>query len=59
MQALTRKTMFKKIKEWYRAQSDTTKAFIWIGLVCLIGIIIRWKAVVAGIARGFQFYSNK
>ena len=50
--------MFKQIKEWYQRQSDTTKAFIWIGLICIIGIIIRWKAVVAGIARGFQFYSK-
>ena len=55
----TRKTMFKKIKDWYQRQSDTTKAFIWIGLICIIGIIIRWKAVLAGIAKGFQFYSHK
>ena len=50
--------MFQKIKAWYNAQSDTTKAFIWIGLVALIGILIRWDAVVAGIKHGFGFYSG-
>lgn len=51
--------MFEKIKTWYKAQSDTTKAFFWIGLVALIGIILRWDAVVEGIRHGFRFYSSK
>ena len=51
--------MFDKIKTWYKAQSDTTKAFIWIGLVALIGILIRWDAVVAGIRPGFGFYAGR
>jgi len=51
--------MFKKIKQWYDGQSDTVKAFVWIGLICIIGIIIRWDAIVAGITKGFKFYSGK
>ncbi|NMB36700.1 MAG: hypothetical protein GX993_01500 [Bacteroidales bacterium] len=51
--------MFKKIGNWYRAQSDTTKAFIWIGLICLIGIAFRWRAIIEGVAKGFNFFSNK
>jgi len=51
--------MFRKIKEWYSSQSDSTKAMIWIGLVCIIGIILRWDAVVEGARKGFNFYSNK
>lgn len=51
--------MFRKIKEWYKAQSDTTKAFIWIGIIAAIGIVIRWDAVVEGAAKGFDFYSGK
>lgn len=49
----------QKIKEWYSVQTDSTKAMIWIGLVCIIGIILRWDAVMAGISKGFSFYSNK
>ena len=54
------KTMnvFQKIKTWYAAQTDTTKALLWIGLIALIGIIIRWDAVISGIKHGFQFYSG-
>ena len=51
--------LFQKIKTWYAAQTDTTKALIWIGLVAIIGILIRWDAVVAGIKHGFSFYSSK
>ena len=51
--------MFEKIKTWYKAQSDTTKALLWIGLAALIGIILRWDAVVEGIRHGFRFYSSK
>lgn len=50
--------MFKKAIEWYKAQNDTVKAFIIIGIICIIGIILRWDAVVAGITKGFQFYSK-
>ena len=51
--------MFEKIKTWYKSQSDTTKAFIWIGLVALIGILLRWNAVVEGVKHGFGFYGGK
>ena len=49
--------MFTKIKKWYNSQNDTVKAFIWIGIVCIIGIILRWDAVVKGIKKGFEFYN--
>jgi hypothetical protein len=51
--------LFQKIKTWYSAQTDTTKALLWIGLVAVIGILIRWDAVVEGIKHGFSFYSSK
>ena len=51
--------MFEKIKTWYAAQSDTTKALIWIGIIAIIGIIFRWNAVIEGIRHGFGFYSGK
>lgn len=51
--------MFTRIKEWYKNQSDSTKALIWIGIVALIGIICRWNFVMEQAAKGFQFYSGK
>jgi len=51
--------MFDKIKSWYSRQTDTTKALLWIGLIAVIGILIRWNAVVEGIKHGFNFYSGK
>lgn len=51
--------LFQRIKTWYAAQSDTTKAFIWIGLIAIIGILFRWNAVIDGIKHGFNFYSSK
>lgn len=52
-------TMFQKIKEWYSAQTDTTKALIWIGIIAIIGIILRWNVIIDGITRGFNFYSGE
>lgn len=51
--------MFEKIRTWYAAQSDTTKALLWIGLIAVIGILLRWNAVIAGIRHGFGFYAGK
>ena len=51
--------LFKRIKTWYGAQTDTTKALLWIGLIAVIGILIRWDAVVEGVKHGFGFYSSK
>ena len=50
---------FSNLKEWYDRQSDTTKAMLWLGLICIIGILVRWNAVIDGIAKGFRFYSAK
>lgn len=57
--SITMNFMFRRIKDWYTAQNDTVKAFVWIGLICVVGIIIRWDAVVAGVTKGFRFYSGK
>lgn len=34
-----------KIKNWYTAQTPTAKGLIWIGVILLIGIIIRWDYI--------------
>lgn len=51
--------MLKRIKSWYAAQSDTTKAFVWIGVAAIAGIILRWDAVIEGIKHGFGYYAGK
>lgn len=48
----------KKIIDWYRKQSDTTKAMIWLGVIAVIGIILRWDYIMENAARGFNFYST-
>lgn len=51
--------MFKRLKDWYNSQTETTRALLWIGLVAAIGILVRWDAVIDGIKHGFSFYSSK
>ena len=34
-----------KIKNWYTAQTPTAKGLIWIGVILIIGIIIRWDYI--------------
>lgn len=51
--------MFKKITDWYKAQSSTTKGMILLGIVLIIGILIRWDYIVEHIKQGFEFYSIK
>ena len=48
----------KKIIEWYKAQNDTVKAFIWIGLICIVGIALRWNHIIEMATKGFQYYSG-
>lgn len=51
--------MFKKIVDWYKSQSSTTKGMIILGIVLVIGIIIRWDYIIEHIKRGFDFYNIK
>lgn len=48
----------KKVVQWYRSQSETTRAFIWIGIICIIGIIFRWDYIVGMVSKGFSHYSK-
>ena len=50
--------MFKKLKNWYDRQSDTTKGMIIVGLVLIVLIAIRWKAIVAGVVKGYNYYTH-
>ena len=46
----------KKTIMWWKGLDHSMKALILIGLICLIGIIVRWDHVMDGIKKGFNFY---
>lgn len=48
----------KRIAEWYKKQSDTTKALIWLGVAAIIGIALRWNYIIDSARSGFEFYSG-
>ncbi|MCI1720879.1 MAG: hypothetical protein LKM37_07750 [Bacteroidales bacterium] len=47
-----------KIGVWWNKLDPSYKGLVIIGIICIIGIIIRWKHVLSGIARGFGHYSG-
>ncbi len=49
------KKTFSRIKDWYNSQPPTVKCFLWLGIILIIGIIIRWDYVVEGVSSGFGF----
>lgn len=51
--------MFTRLKEWYKSQPEMVRYSIWLGLILIIGIIIRWDFVRDGICRGFAYFSDK
>ncbi|MBR3303663.1 MAG: hypothetical protein IKI67_05730 [Bacteroidales bacterium] len=48
----------RRIVAWWKNLDDPVKGLILIGLVALIGIIIRWRPIIEGIKKGFGFYSG-
>ncbi|MDR0660068.1 MAG: hypothetical protein LBG19_04540 [Prevotellaceae bacterium] len=46
--------MIKKFKEL----SPTMKGFIVLGIILIIGIILRWSTIKEEVKRGFGFFSK-
>ena len=46
---------FTRLKNWYSEQSSTAKGFIWIGLLLIIGIILRWDYISSRVVAAFGF----
>lgn len=44
---------FRKLVNWYSDQTPTTKGFIWIGVLMIIGIIIRWDYISERVMAAF------
>lgn len=49
---------FVKIADWYRNLSPTAKGLIWVGVIAVIGIILRWDYIIDHVKRGFEFYNT-
>lgn len=47
--------MIEKIRQWWKNQNSTTQAFIFLIVILIIGIIIRWDFIAETVTRSFDF----
>ncbi len=52
------KRFFINLAEKFKSLSPTMQGFIIIGILLIIGIIIRWKFILEEVARGFNFLNK-
>ena len=50
--------LLDKIKNWYESQTPTAKGMIWLLVILIIGIIVRWDYVSGEILKSFNFLNN-
>lgn len=50
--------MFERFSKWYKEQSSTTKCFLWMILLLILGIILRWDYISENLIKGFSFFNN-
>ena len=48
----------QRCKSWYKEQTPTVKGFLWMGLVLIVGIALRWSYIWKSIGNGFNYFSN-
>lgn len=48
----------RRLKEKWEMLSPSVKILIITGLTAVVGIILRWRHVVDGLAKGFGYYSG-
>ena len=49
---------FAKLAQWYKDLTPTAKSMVWLSILLIIGIIIRWDATMEGIERCFGFFKK-
>lgn len=49
--------MFERLSVWYKGQSSTTKCFLWMIPILILGIILRWDYIIEGLTKGFSFFN--
>ncbi|HIZ85062.1 MAG TPA: hypothetical protein IAC04_01030 [Candidatus Coprenecus stercoravium] len=42
-----------RLRNWYSAQTPAAKGMIWIGLLLIIGIILRWDYISERVVSSF------
>lgn len=47
-----------RLKEKWENLSPSVKILIITGLTAIVGIILRWRYVAEGLAKGFGYYSG-
>ncbi|MPM05503.1 hypothetical protein SDC9_51793 [bioreactor metagenome] len=50
--------MKKDYKEKIKGMTPTTKGFILIIIILVLGILFRWNFIINEIVKGFKFFSN-
>jgi len=50
--------MFSKLKKWFLNLSPTSKGFVIIIVILIIGILIRWNEITDDVIRGFNYFSK-
>ena len=50
--------LIQRYKSWYKKQTPTVQGFLWMGLLLIVGIILRWNYVWERICNGFNYFSN-
>lgn len=50
--------MKKDYQEKIKRMSPTTKGFILIIIILVLGILFRWNFIINEIVKGFKFFSN-
>lgn len=53
------KDKIKKITEGFNKLTPTAQGMIILGILLIIGIILRWSYIVQEIGKGFDFFSGK
>lgn len=43
----------------FKSLTPTSQGLILLGILLIIGIIIRWDYIISEVIRGFGFYSGK
>lgn len=52
------KKLFEKIDRKWDEQSDSIKILIVIGLISIIGIILRWNQIILSLSKAFARYKG-
>lgn len=47
---------FRNFKEWYSAQTPTAKGLMILGILLIIGIIIRWDFISQRVLESFGIF---